>query len=346
MPESARGALRARQARGAANGFAPGSRSADPTMPARTSDVEYRRASLALHNLRGVAVAFVVATHALVAYLASNRASPYPFDRAPYGWLAVPIIDRERWLGFDIFCAWQDVYLMALWFFLAGAFAWQSLARQSVSRFLSKRLPRLGVPLIFGLAIVMPAALFPVYLVGAARPSLVEYAREYLALPFVPVGPMWFLWQLLALVALAALIRAFAPSRPPSLSRWLEARPSGAAALGCLIVVAAYAPLALAFTPFRWINEGPVAVQLCRPLLYAVYFLVGCWVGAEGLGRGLLRADGPAARGWKAWAILASLSLFVWLGLMGLVVRFGEATPLTLMAAVDIAYPIAGVCSL
>jgi hypothetical protein len=348
MAERSGGALRTREApwtRLATYGVKPGSQSVNQSKPTRASDIEFEQASRALHNLRGVAIAFVVALHAAVAYLASNRASPYPFDSAPYGWLAFPIIDRERSLGFDIFCAWQDVYLMALWFFLAGAFAWRSLAHQSIGRFLGKRLLRLGVPLAFGLAVVMPAALYPVYLVGAASPSLAGYAREYLALPFLPVGPMWFLWVLLALTALAALLRAFPPSRLPLPSYWFNARPGSAAAVWCLIVVGAYAPLALAFTPSRWIAEGPVAVQLCRPLLYSVYFLAGLWGGAEGLGRGLLQAAGPIARNWKAWAIAAVLSLLVWLGLMGLVVRFGEATPFPVTVAVDIAYPVAGAYS-
>ena len=33
-----------------------------------------------------------------------------------------PIVDTQRWLGFDIFCGFQDVYLMSLMFFLSGLF--------------------------------------------------------------------------------------------------------------------------------------------------------------------------------------------------------------------------------
>ena len=322
-----------------------GARRQDASRTGRTPDVEYQRASLALHNLRGAAIALVVAVHAAVAYLASNRATPYPFDRPPYGWLAFPVIDRERWLGFDIFCAWQDAYLMALMFFLAGALSWQSLARQPIGQFLSKRLLRLGVPLIVGLMAVMPAALYPVYRLSAASPSLAEYARQYLALPFTPAGPMWFLWVLIPLTALAALIRAFLPAKAPSLAHELEARPLRAAAVASLIVVAAYAPLALAFTPWRWFNLGPFAIELSRPLLYVVYFLAGFWAGADGLGRGLLRTEGGCARNWRAWAIAASFSLLAWLGLTALVLEFGGARSLPLEIAADIAFALAGLSS-
>src|SRR5579872_3284241 len=97
------------------------------------------QASVALHNLRGVAVAFVLMTHSSLAYVASAASSGYAFDRAPYQWLAFPILDRSRWLGFDIFCAWQDAYLMALWFFLSGVFTWPSLERVGSKRFLARR---------------------------------------------------------------------------------------------------------------------------------------------------------------------------------------------------------------
>jgi hypothetical protein len=101
------------------------------------------RASLALHNLRGVAVALVVMTHSSLAYVASAD-STGAFDRPPYQWLAFPVLDPSRSLGFDIFCAWQDAYLMALWFFLSGVFTWPSLERSGTKQFLAKRVPSLA----------------------------------------------------------------------------------------------------------------------------------------------------------------------------------------------------------
>jgi hypothetical protein len=280
-----------------------------------------------------------------LAYLASTRAAPYPFDKPPYGWLIFPIIDRQRWLGFDIFCAWQDVYLMTLWFFLAGVFTWQSLGRQSAAQFLRKRLLRLGAPLALGLAVVMPIALYPVYRLSAESPSLIGYARAYLALPFFPVGPMWFLWVLMALTALSALVRACLPANVPSLSRAVEAKPGRALLVFFLIVVVAYAPLALAFSPLRWVNFGAFALQFSRPLLYTVYFFAGFWASADGVGRGLLGSGGLAARNWRASAVAAAFSLFLWLGLTALGLPFGDAPPWPLAVAANVAYAVAGACS-
>jgi glucan biosynthesis protein C len=78
------------------------------------------RSSVPLGNLRAVVIVIVVAFHSVLPYLASQPAHPFPFDAAPYRWVAFPILDQQRWFGFDLFCAWQDVSLMALMFFLAG----------------------------------------------------------------------------------------------------------------------------------------------------------------------------------------------------------------------------------
>ena len=117
------------------------------------------RTSLALSNLRGFAIVMVVAFHSSIAYLASQPAAPLAFDAPPYGWLANPIIDSQRWFGLDLFCAFQYIYLMHLMFFLSGLFVYPSLARKGMVRFvfdrLSKRsghgnrlgdLPRTGAP--------------------------------------------------------------------------------------------------------------------------------------------------------------------------------------------------------
>ena len=78
--------------------------------------------SLALANLRALVIVIVVAFHSVLAYLGSLRAAAFNFDAPPYEWRAFPIVDSHRWFGFDLFCAWQDTYLMALMFFLSALF--------------------------------------------------------------------------------------------------------------------------------------------------------------------------------------------------------------------------------
>src|SRR5262245_19862296 len=104
------------------------------------------RVSFALDRLRGYVVVMVVAFHATMAYMASLPAAPPRFDAPPYEWLAHPIVDRARWLGFDLFGAFQFLHLMQLMFFLSGLFVVPALLRKRSSAFLRDRLLRLGVP--------------------------------------------------------------------------------------------------------------------------------------------------------------------------------------------------------
>src|SRR5881394_2660255 len=92
-----------------------------------------------LSNLRAVVILIVVAFHSVLAYLASQPAGPFAFDAAPYRWIAFPILDQQRWFGFDLFCAWQDVSLMSLMFFLAGLFTPTSLGRKGTLTYLLER---------------------------------------------------------------------------------------------------------------------------------------------------------------------------------------------------------------
>src|SRR5215472_4625703 len=140
--------------------------------------------SQALKNLRAYAIATVVAFHSVLAYLASQPAVQQPFDSPPYHWLATPILDSQRWLGFDIYAAFQYVALMPVMFFLSGIFVWPSLVRKGAWNFLSGRLWRIGLPFAFGVYLLMPIAYYPVYRVTAADPSWAAYWQHWAVLPF------------------------------------------------------------------------------------------------------------------------------------------------------------------
>ena len=183
-----------------------------PPKAARQGDgTSMNRSSIALSNLRGVVILIVLAFHSVLAYLASLPIVPHAFDQPPYRWQAIPIVDSQRFFGFDLFCAWQDVSLMSLMFFLSGLFVPASLARKGAVTFLSDRFFRIGLPLVLVVAFLMPLTYYPTYLVGAVDPSIGTYWEHWLALPFWACGPQWFLWQLLALNVLAAGLHRLAP---------------------------------------------------------------------------------------------------------------------------------------
>lgn len=299
------------------------------------------KSSMALNNLRGVVILVVLAFHSVLAYLAFLGPSPFAFDAPPYEWTAFPIVDTHRWVGFDMFCAWQDVYLMALFFFLSALFAWPSLKRKRPAKFLKGRFQRLGIPFLFGVIAVIPMALYPVYRVTATDPSVAAYIRHYLALPFWPNGPLWFLWQLLALTLIGAALFRFAPGWVERLARITDSAARHPVRLFVGLVVAgalAYVPMAVAFTPFRWTTHGPLALQYCRPLFYIAIYIFGLAVGANGLDRGLLAPDGMLPRRWAVWLAGALGALLLWMGLTKLALDAGAAAPLALRIGLDFAW--------
>jgi glucan biosynthesis protein C len=269
--------------------------------------------SLALSNLRAFVILIVLAFHSCLAYLGSLPDAPFPFDIAPFRWNAFPIIDSQRWFGFDIFCAFQDLYLMSFMFFMSGLFVWPSLKRKGSAAFLSDRFWRIGVPFLGAVLVLAPIALYPAYLVTATDPSLSAFWQHWRALPIWPSGPAWFLWQLLVLNILAAAIFRFAPSWGEWLGRVSARAPEQPLRYFALLVTLsaiAYVPLALAFTPWAWKTFGLFSIQLSRPLQYVVYFFAGVGIGAHGLERGLLGVCGPLARRWAAW-LAAFLAAFI-----------------------------------
>jgi hypothetical protein len=262
-----------------------------------------------------------VAVHAVMAYLGSSPASSFKFDDPPYRWRSIPIVDPERWFGFDVFCGYQDVSLISLLFFLSGLFVWPSLARNGSSLFLRERVLRIGVPFALTVGLLMPVAYYPVYRVTAVDPGLAAFWQHWLALPFWPSGPPWFLWVLLAFDLIAAGLYKFGHISADVLGRAigeLGTRPKPFVIALLLASALGYIPPALVFGPWDWFQIGPFSFQFCRPLHYLVYFIAGAGVGAYGTDRGLLAADGWLVKRWASAGIAASTSFVLWLGMVGL----------------------------
>ena len=303
-------------------------------------------ASRALTNLRGVFILILVSFHSCLAYLSSTSGPATAFDAPPYSWLAFPIVDERRFFGFDLYCAWEDVHVMAMMFFLSGLFAPMSLARKGPARFAFDRALRLGAPFLFGVLVLAPLALYPVFHRLNPTVGVADYLAAYARLPFLPNGPQWFLWLLLGWSLAAAAVEAVRPGAMAALGRLAagaKRRPGpfvaalgGAAALG-------YVPLALRYGPFDWYIQGPFSFQLSRPLLYGVYFLAGAAVGGAGLGQGLLAPDGALARRWRLLAGVSPAMLFVWMALTGVVLTYPDFSPAAMRLLAALAYVAASV---
>jgi hypothetical protein len=295
-------------------------------------------------NLRAIVILIVVAFHSVLPYLASQPAQPFAFDTPPYRWIAFPILDRERWFGFDLFCAWQDVSLMSLMFLLAGLFAPQSLLRKGSRAYILERWWRIGLPFVLAAAILSPLAYYASYRVTAADPSFAAFWQHWRALPMWPTGPQWFLWQLLLLSAFGALLHALLPSWRGLSSRVVAAcndRPLRFFAGLTVLSALGYVPLAMAFGPWDWTYLGPLSFQLSRPLHYVVCFFTGFAIGSHGIERSALRCEGPLGRRWREWLAAAVVCMLAWGGLTSLTLPDWDASPLAFRLAAALAFPVA-----
>ena len=140
--------------------------------PERMQRAAAPRASLAFDNLRAVVILLVLAFHSVLAYLNYLPPHPFAFDQPPFLWRSFPIVDSQRWMGFDLFCAWLDVFLMSFFFLLSGLFVWPSLNRKGAWNFLSDRLLRIGLPFLLVVLLLMPVTLYPTYLQSATEPGI------------------------------------------------------------------------------------------------------------------------------------------------------------------------------
>jgi hypothetical protein len=256
------------------------------------------RDRVALDYFRTFITLLVLAHHSALAYRSFGR-----FDAAHYLWSTAPIVDRQRWLAFDLFALFNDVFFMSWMFLLSGLFVAPSLARKGSRLFLRDRCLRLGLPFAIAVTVLMPLAHYPSFRMTGAEIDFGEYWRRTLLFGPWPAGPAWFIWLLLAFDAIAAALYRVAPGGMTRIGRWSSRaarQPTTFFAALVVVTAAAYVPVLLHFGAMRWLAFGPFSVQVSRVLLYAAYFLAGFAIGAGGIARGLVAPDGALARRWAA----------------------------------------------
>ncbi len=220
-------------------------------------------------------IALVVLHHAMLAYCRFGH-----LDRRHYLLSSAPVVDPDRWVGFDLLVLLNDSFFMPLMFLLSGLFVWHSLTRKRPLRYLRDRLLRLGVPFVITVSTVVPLAYYPSYRLAGGMDTFGTYWIDTVSVGPWPSGPAWFIGVLLLFDIMAALIFG-------CVHRWLPASPSWvmpgpATSFGLLVAssAAVYIPPLIWFGPSHWFSIGPFAVQASRIGLYALYFGVGVIFGA------------------------------------------------------------------
>jgi hypothetical protein len=237
------------------------------------------RYNVSIGYLRAFITLLVVAHHAALAYHPIAPPPPASLVAQPLIWPAFPVVDPQRWSGFGLLTGFNDIFFMALMFFISGIFVWNSLQRKGAGSFLRDRAVRLGLPFIVAAALIAPLAYCPTYLQTGGR-GAAGFWLQWRSLGIGPAGPAWFVWVLLAFDLSGALCLAM-PGWGDGLARISSGRrPIVLFALLLCLSASAYVPLAVVFNPFRWSSFGPFSFQTSRGLHYLLYFFLGAGVGA------------------------------------------------------------------
>lgn len=270
-----------------------------------------RKDNQAIGLLRLCLTLAVVLHHSVLAYCMFGHFDSQHFLRS-----SAPVVDGQRWRGFDLLVQWNDTYFMALMFFISGLFVLPSLHRKGPYRYVKDRLLRLGLPFAISVCVVMPVAYYPSLLEAGARISFASFWQGYFGRFHWPGGPAWFIWFLLLLDTLCVLTVLILPALPHYLAarvpNVINRRP--ALAFGSLLAatLVVYLPFILLFGPDRWLSWGPFFIQGSRIGLYALFFGLGCAAGAAGIEHALFQRDGALARNW-ALTLCLGAGFFGWL---------------------------------
>lgn len=251
---------------------------------------------LSLDYLRTTLIMMVVADHSALPYTTADR----------FGWRNMILSDVSKSACFDYVVDFFDVFFMSLLFFISGLFVYPALQRRGATGFLRNRFLRLGIPFAFSVTLLLPFALYASWhLTGNAG-----FASLYALIPTrsLPVGPAWFLWELLffdvVLVLSVMPFRRWMP-RLLRLIPGLRSHALGTFVSFFLLSACAYLPLLHRCGYGSWTNlfDWPFAYQQARIGLYALWFLLGFFVGAPGLDSGLIANNGSLARHWPLWVL-------------------------------------------
>jgi len=266
--------------------------------------------TVAFDYLRSFGVLLVLLHHTVLAYVTFGFLNPLD-PMATFS----PVVDGAKWAGFDRIALVNDTFFMPLLFLVSGLFVWQSLQSKGVVHFLYGRIKRLGIPFVIGVFVLVPVAFYPtmleIQLVYGTGQGFGAFWLDFVKGGMTQAGPFWFVWLLLAFDIIAAVIYilfGWIVRRVNVRSNPLLDHPIFFAVLLLALSIGAYIPMSNAFGASEWRGFGPFQMQIARVFVYLLYFLGGVALGARGLRRSALRADGPLAKYWWAWVLAGAAS--------------------------------------
>jgi hypothetical protein len=142
-------------------------------------------------NLKSLLVAWIIVNHAIVGYTAIGG---WPYDEVN----EVTVSPRVEYV-LTVTVGPTALFIIGVFFFLAGLFAPVELAHHGRAHFVRTRFIRLGVPWLVVMLLIWPFFIWLAYRAAGYNISLWQAFRG--RTPFLDSGPLWFV-QILLYVSL------------------------------------------------------------------------------------------------------------------------------------------------
>lgn len=254
--------------------------------------------NISIDYLRSAVTISVVAHHAALAY---NTFSSY--NPADYMKSSAPIVDSVRFAPLDVLVGWNDLFFMALMFFISGLFVAPSVRKKGVRQFFTDRMKRLGVPFLISAVLLSPVAYYPSWLLSESA-HRGNFLARFFTIDGSPAGPAWFIWVLLAFCGVIAVVYRYFPVLMKTVS-W-SARSAGSLVVVFLVVsIVTTVPMDLLVAE-RWVHlGGPFAFPLSRCLIYFAWFFLGVVLGTTNPEQSLSPKN---LRYWPLWLVIGGFS--------------------------------------
>lgn len=241
-------------------------------------------------NLRIFLISLVVLHHLSITYGAPG--SWYYNESQPDGLLILPLA---------MFVATNQSFFMGLFFLISAYFTEVSLGRKGSRKFLSKRLLRLGVPLLLFFFLISPGMGY--FLMKNLRDPDVSFLALFLEGDWFEVGPLWFVETLLFFTLIYFIWMKVSGKEPkhPSATRPLP-RDRWILLLAVIIGLAT-------FTVRIWLPVGWAIPLLNLQLPFFPQYLVLLVIGIIAARRGWLQQ--VTFRQGIRWFLLAQGMVFI-----------------------------------
>ncbi len=248
----------------------------------------------------------VVAHHASLAYTTFAY-----FDKATYINSTSPVVDNARWIGFDIFENFNDIFFMSLMFLISGLFVYKGMIKKETKSFLFDRVKRLGLPFIIAVTFIIPLAYMPSFYLATHQTNIFLFIQDYIVHQQWPVGPPWFIWLLLLFNIIAAIIPLKFYTTISVIITKLTQKPFVFLAAVFTVVCIAFIPVSLAIGQYTWTGFGPFDFQVNRFFLYLIFFIFGVCLGCGNWENYMFTNNKLLNKKWWFWALLCLISYLI-----------------------------------